>query len=495
LHNASFGGIAIHNKGVILDCNQGLSNITGFSQNELLGMDGLLLICDDTRQKVIDNIESGFEKPYEVIGLRKDGTRYPLRLVGKNIPYKGEQVRVVEFRDITEQKETEIELIRAKEKAEESDRLKSAFLANMSHEIRTPMNGILGFTDLLRIQDLSSDKRDSYIEIIHRSGQRLLDTVNDIVEISKIEAGLVVVNKSEFNINNEIEELIKFFRPQAEEKGLILIFEKPVIKYNAIVNTDIRKFESILTNLIKNAIKFTDEGIICVGASVNANKIDCYVKDTGIGIPHDRLEAVFNRFEQADIKDLRAKQGSGLGLAISKAYIEILGGKIMLQSQENEGSEFRFTIPNLKVNDVSQVETGVDVAITVANSQKSKKLRILVAEDDDISYLYLETIMAEVNCDLVRCTNGAETVKEFDSCKDFDMIIMDVKMPIMNGLDATREIRKKDKKIKIIANSAYAMPGDKEAAIEAGCNGYLTKPLRKEDILFSIGIYKENVHH
>jgi CheY-like chemotaxis protein len=356
------------------------------------------------------------------------------------------------------------------------------------------MNGILGFTDLLRIQDLSSDKRDSYIDIIHRSGQRLLDTVNDIIEISKIEAGLVVVNKSEFNINNEIEELIKFFRPQAEEKGLILIYEKPVIKYNATVNTDIRKFESILTNLIKNSIKFTDEGLICVGASVDSNTINCYVKDTGIGIPHNRLEAIFNRFEQADIKDLRAKQGSGLGLAISKAYVEMLGGKIMLQSQENEGSEFKFTIPSIKVIGNSIIDSQAEKALILSKDLKSKKLKILVAEDDDISYLYLETIMAEVNCDLIRCTNGADTVKEFESCKDFDMIIMDVKMPVMNGLDATKEIRKIDKDIKIIANSAYALPGDKEAAIIAGCNSYLTKPLRKEDILLSIGLYKENVH-
>lgn len=385
------------------------------------------------------------------------------------------------------------ELIIAKERAEESDRLKSAFLANMSHEIRTPMNGILGFTDLLRIQDLSNDKRDSYIEIIHRSGQRLLDTVNDIVEISKIEAGLVVVNKSEFNINNEIEELIKFFRPQAEWKGLILIYEKPVIKSNATVNTDIRKFESILTNLIKNAIKFTDEGLICVGASVDSNSINCYVKDTGIGIPLDRLEAVFNRFEQADIKDLRAKQGSGLGLAISKAYVEMLGGKIMLQSKENEGSEFKFTIPSIKETGDSFIKIVDGTGIIEDKDLKSKKLKILVAEDDDISYLYLETIMAEVNCDLVRCTNGVDTVKEFERCRDFDMIIMDVKMPVMNGLDATREIRKIDNDVKIIANSAYALLGDKEAALEAGCNDYLTKPLRKDNILLSIGILKENL--
>ncbi len=237
------------------------------------------------------------------------------------------------------------ELIEAKQKAKESDRLKSAFLANMSHEIRTPMNGILGFTELLLEPDLTSEQKEEYIKIVHNSGQRMLNTVTDIVEISKIEAGSVQINSEKINVNECIEELIAFFKNEAENKGLKLLIDELLPETSNKINTDLNKFNSILTNLIKNAVKYTNSGTINIGCRRNEAVLEFYVKDTGIGIPADRQSAIFERFMQADITTTRAFDGSGLGLAISKSYIEMLGGKIWVQSKEGVGSTFYISLP------------------------------------------------------------------------------------------------------------------------------------------------------
>lgn len=242
-----------------------------------------------------------------------------------------------------ERKLHEEELVKALENAKESDRLKSAFLANMSHEIRTPMSGILGFSDLLKKPDLSLEKQQKYIEIIEKSGQRMLSTINDIMDISKIEAGLMKVSKSNVNISEKVEELFAFFKPEAAHKGLILRLKCNLEPEE--INTDEQKLVSILTNLIKNAIKFTPSGSVEISCSKNKNLLEFCVKDTGIGIPSNRQAHIFDRFIQADIEDKAAHQGSGLGLAISKSYVEMLGGTIWLTSEEGTGSAFYFSIP------------------------------------------------------------------------------------------------------------------------------------------------------
>jgi len=238
------------------------------------------------------------------------------------------------------------DLVKAKERAEESDHLKSAFLANMSHEIRTPMNGILGFTNLLKKPDLSSEKKDKFIDIIHSSGKRMLNTVNDIVEISKIEAGLITTNFEEANILTRVEEIVQFFQEEASEKGIkVIIDDEKNLPEKIIVVTDPRKFDGILINLVKNAIKFTKAGSVAVEINNDEHNLHLAVKDTGMGIPKERQKAIFNRFEQAENTETRKFEGSGLGLAITTSYVEILKGKIWLESEIGKGSTFYVTLP------------------------------------------------------------------------------------------------------------------------------------------------------
>lgn len=726
LHNASFGGIAIHDKGLILECNNGLSEITAYDRDELIGMDGLLLISDDTRDMVMRNIQAAYENPYEAKGIRKNGEVYPLRLEAREIPYKGKKVRVVEFRDITEQKEAENklreseemlrnifnnstsviyshdinnvvnyvsprieevlgytqdeakvnwtnllsdnplneiayqntikaietgekqeayeleflhksgkkviveareapvvrngktvsivgifnditerkhiedefrllvkrhqlatesadigiweldlkknvlvwdkqmfdlygikpedfggayeawkagvhpddiersdrevqaaivgekdfhtqfrviwpngeihyieaqaliikdpdgvpesmigvnwniterikaeqELIEAKERAEESDRLKSAFLANMSHEIRTPMNGILGFTELLKKPNLTGEQKEKYIDIIKRSGDRMLDTVNDIIDISKIDADQVEMSKSDVFIHEELETQYEFFNREASLKGIELLLINNLQKNSTIV-TDKLKLESIFSNLIKNAIKYTDQGTIEIVCSRKDSMLEFSITDTGIGIPSNRIGSIFNRFEQADIEDARAHEGSGLGLSIAKAYVEMLGGSIDVISKIGVGSTFSFTLPWVEKKQVDKYESIKEKK----RNTNYNKINILIAEDDDISFEHLEVILESKALSLVRTVTGKEAVEYVKNNTNVDLILMDVKMPIMDGYEATKAIRKFNKDVIIIAQTAYALIGDREKAIAAGCNDYITKPI------------------
>jgi PAS domain S-box-containing protein len=260
--------------------------------------------------------------------------------------------------DISESKFSElalkvknIELIRAKDKAEESDQLKSAFLSNMSHEIRTPMNGILGFSELLKEPNLTGETQREYINIIEKSGKRMLNILNDIVSISKIESGLMEVNIQETDINEQIDFIHSFFKLEIEGKGIRFLVKNSLEGKEAYIQSDSEKIYGILTNLIKNAIKFTKEGTIELGCRLKtekeSSKLEFYIKDTGIGIPKDRQKPIFDRFIQADVSGKMAYQGAGLGLSISKAYVELLGGEIWTESKEGKGSIFYFTLPYL----------------------------------------------------------------------------------------------------------------------------------------------------
>ncbi len=431
---------------------------------------------------------------YEFKIIAKDGTEKWVFLNGSLIEYHGKPAGLISIADMTSHKEIEQDLIFAKEKAEESDRLKSAFLANMSHEIRTPMNGILGFSELLKMPGLAGEKQQEYIGIIKKSGDRMLNIINDIVDISKIESGQMQVLLSDTNINEQLDFLYAFFKPEAVNKGIELSYQSGLPHIKSIINTDKEKVIALLTNLVKNAIKYTDQGTIefgytlkpivkpstrdivqSSGRALETHEVEFYVKDTGIGVPADRQQAIFDRFIQADIADTRAFQGAGLGLSIAKAYSEMLGGKIWVESEEGKGSTFYFTIPYNPVVNVNPA--GITFTPLGVTNDQTKKLKILIVEDDETSVLLLMLILKEYSRETLVVTTGVDAIEECRLNPDIDLVMMDIKMPVLDGYEAARQIREFNKDVVIIAQTAYGLSGDDDKAIAAGCNDYLAKPL------------------
>jgi PAS domain S-box-containing protein len=378
-------------------------------------------------------------------------------------------------------------LIHAKEKAEESDRLKTAFLANMSHEIRTPMNGIMGFLQLLNDVDLTSDDRQYYFEIINKSGERLLSTINDIIEISKIESGQLNVVFNNVNIREILNFHYKFFLKQTEEKGISLHLKNDEEIANVIVS-DQHILDGVLTNLIKNAIKFTDSGEIEFGAFLKEEAIVFYVKDTGTGISKNRQEAIFERFVQADLDYKRPHEGSGLGLSIVKAYSHLIKGEVWVESEEGRGSTFYFALPYIPV--ISNPEVQKDKSTSV-DDEKSHK--ILIAEDDEISYKLLEKILSDEKFSIIHVWNGEDAVCVMRDNPEISMILMDLRMPLTDGLEAAKKIRQFNKSVKIVAVTINAFSIDKEIALNSGCDDYILKPVDKKTLMSTIKKHLVNI--
>ncbi len=372
------------------------------------------------------------------------------------------------------------DLVQAKLKAEESDRLKSAFLANMSHEIRTPMNAILGFLSLLKEPRFDEEQRAEFIDVVNKSGHRLLETINDIIEFSKIEAGQIEINHEEVDLSEIIHNYYQLFLPQVKEKGLILNLSENIPEGQARVYADRHKLEGVLINLINNAIKFTNKGSIEIGYYLKDNEVVFYVKDTGIGIPKNRQKVVFDRFVQADLEITRPHEGSGLGLSIAKAYVEALGGSIWLESIPGTGSTFYFSIPDVHYEKKKKVQ---DKDVDEHSVPQLPNLTILVAEDDDMGFYFLQTIFNKEGIRTLHATTGEEAIELFRSHNDIDLILMDIKMPGMGGLEATKTIKKEKPEMPVIAVTAFALPGDREKILRSGCDEYISKPFKKEEIL------------
>lgn len=371
------------------------------------------------------------------------------------------------------------ELTEARKNAEESDHLKSAFLANMSHEIRTPMNGIIGFSELLKDNNLSEEKRQYFADIVIDSSRQLLNIVNDILDISRIETGKVALSKEKVNINELFNILYAFFEPQAGLKKIKLTVSKELNDDQSVVVTDRTRLRQILTNLLNNALKFTQKGEVKFGYKVVNQNFEFFVSDTGIGIQKELFEKIFEPFRQANIEITNIFGGTGLGLTISRKLTELLGGHIWLESEPGSGSIFYFTLP---------IETGTEKkqAQTVQKKKDHKTiydLVILVVEDDEVNYMFLETILSKNKIRAIRALNGVEAVEICGKNPDIDMVLMDIKIPFMNGYEATRQIKKIRPNLPVIAQTAYAMPEDKNKALVAGCDGYIAKPIIKNELI------------
>lgn len=386
------------------------------------------------------------------------------------------------------------ELKLAKEKAEESDRLKSAFLANLSHEIRTPMNAIMGFAGLLDNNELSEENRKKYVEIIKNSGKYLLSIINDILEISQIEAGQVELNKNRVEVNAFMKSIYDVFKISVEQsnKNIKFRLQTIVTETPLIFNTDEVKLNQIIINLLTNALKFTKEGEILLGYENNSNnEITFFVKDTGVGISPENHIVIFERFRQLEDNNTGNSPGSGLGLPITKAYVEMMEGSIKLISAENEGSEFRITFPFNQPGRTIKPEIKMPETKPVVRTANGKKV-ILVAEDEEINWFFIEQVLSRYNYKLIRVENGKEAVDICKNNNNIDLVLMDIKMPIMNGYEALEEIRKFNPKLPVIAQTAYALPNDIEK-MKLVFDDYITKPINRQLLIEKIATVKASL--
>jgi len=386
-------------------------------------------------------------------------------------------------RDITKQKKAENELINSKEKAEESDRLKSAFLANMSHEIRTPMNGIIGFTEMLNSEELSKEEKRYYSEIIKDSTSQLLRIINDILDLSRIEAQQLKIDKYTFNISklmNEVYHEFELYKNKNNKPGIDFRLKH---KYTdqCYIYSDKHRLRQILTNLLNNAFKFTDTGYIEFGYTVKDNHtIQFKVKDTGIGISREFQKIIFQRFRQVDESMSKTYGGSGLGLCIVKGLVELLGGKVWINSTPGIGSSFYFTISHA-VNE----ETLLIDDTYKETTKKFNNKTILVVEDEDLNVLYFKELFKDAKLNCLFAKDAKEAIQFVRDNSKIDLVLMDIKLPGMDGYKATRKVKEFRKDLPVIAQTACAYNEDKIKCFEAGCDDYISKPINK-DVLYDI---------
>jgi PAS domain S-box-containing protein len=486
----------------VIRCNQEFSNIFGYYQDEIAGKPINSLIVPDSLSeeglRLTNTVASGDIVMHETIRQRKDKSIVQVSILGKPIYFKGGKLAVYGiYRDISDRKRVEEELVHksneieaqneeyriineelytAKQKAEESDRLKSAFLANMSHEIRTPMNGILGFSQLLVNPNVPEVDVKQYVDVIQSCGNQLLSIINDLIDISKIEANQVAIIESDTNVNDTLYEQFLLFHDKAEQKGVSLKYSFDLSDEKSSIVTDSGRLKQILTNLIGNALKFTYDGYVNFGYTFKDNYLEFFVEDSGIGISADNYKVIFERFNQVETTISQQFGGTGLGLAISKAFVNKMGGEIWVESEFGRGSKFLFTIPYKPAKSVIESENNRTLTLLEGVPHGAK---ILVAEDDDINFFYLKEMLSVYPVEVLRASNGHKAIELVMENPSIDIVLMDIKMPGMDGHEATREVKKIRRDLPVIAQTAYAFSSDREKAYAAGCDDYISKPINR----------------
>lgn len=378
-------------------------------------------------------------------------------------------------------------LVLLKDKMEESNHLKTAFIANMSHEFRTPMNGIIGFSELLKEDDnIDVETRKKYFTIIQQSGRVLLNLVDDIIDISKIESSKLRLNFNEFRLNEILDDLLSFFiseRDGIKKNKIKILLEKEYDYQDLVIYSDKNRIRQVLYNLLNNALKFTSEGIIKFGYYVEMPYLVFFVKDTGIGLTNDEQEIIFEKFRQLEDYGTRRFGGSGIGLSLSRGIVENLNGEIWVDSEKDKGSTFYFSIP-YQTLDETKKEKEINTSETAVYEWPNKT--ILIVEDSMISYQLLTKFLGKSKVNFLHAEDGAKAVKICKTTDRIDLILMDVQLPIMNGLDATKAIKTFRPNLPIIAQTANALADDRKNILNAGCNDYIAKPINRTELFEKI---------
>lgn len=472
--------ILVHTRERILFANPSTLKLFGAdSFEQIRDIDLLSLVEENHREPARETINKVYETraaqgyfESKFLNLKKE--TIDVEVIGIPITYMGKPAIQTIARDITLRKKMENELIKAKEKAEESDHLKTAFLHNISHEIRTPMNAIVGFSALMSEPDLTPENQQSYLKVIIESSDQLLAIVNDIIEISNIEVGILKENLNDIDLNSQMMLLYQQFNPKAREKGIEFRLHTSLSGNRAMIETDGLKLAQILSNLLNNAFKFTQKGKIIFGYTPEGNYLEFFVSDTGIGIHEDQFEKIFDRFYQVESSATRAYEGTGLGLSISQAYVKFLGGRIWLSSIPGKGTTFYFTLPYKH----SKKQYIIEMESAERKSKPVPEKSVLIAEDDDNNFYLMKELLSDLNLNIIRASNGMEAVDAFKTGEKIDLVLMDIKMPLMDGYEATRQILENKPDARILAQTAYA--DDEIKAIESGCMGFISKPFIKD---------------
>ncbi len=465
--------------GKIVDANNSALEYYGYTHEEItkLFVHSINTLTEKEVEQELERSAKNQKNHYHFKHILKNGGTRSVEVYSGKVVLNNEELIYSIIHDISKQVEAEAELILAKEKAEESDRLKSAFLANLSHEIRTPMNGIIGFTDLLRNPDLNSENKNKFIDIVHSSSNYLLSIINDIVEISHLETNQIEVNETAFDVDElmaEIKGAMYFNIP----KNIEFIYEEPEEKLGTKLVADRVKVKQVIINLLNNSIKNTSIGQIKFGYEWESNNITIFVEDTGRGIEKINHDIIFDRFRQLTDENDTRLNGSGLGLSISKSYVEMMGGNIWVESEINKGAKFMFNLP-LK----SQPWDGEVLFSTNSINDGKTTKNILIAEDDDANYEYLKIVLKKAGKNVMRANNGFEAIEMCKFNPSIDFVLMDIKMPQLDGIEAVKQIKEIRPDLIIVAQTAYALKNDEIKIMASGFDGYLSKPIRKEKLL------------
>ncbi|MFA6128661.1 MAG: PAS domain S-box protein [Bacteroidales bacterium] len=468
--------------------NSKFAEITGYTHDEIIQQNPRVLKSGDMSpeyyKQLWQTITSGKEWHGEFHNRKKNGELYwELASISPILNASGTITHFLAIKeDITDLKKTELELLKAKEKAEASNRLKTEFLHNMSHEVRTPMNGIIGFSQLLDDPDLSTEKQKQFAKIIINNSEQLLRIIDDILEISQLETKQIKAVDQKVCLNVLLLELFSVFDCKAKEKRIPLYIKKGLPDNESNILTDKSRLRKILTNLLENSLKFTFNGFIEMGYQLIHNKIEIYVKDTGIGINQEKQEIIFDRFSKEDKGRSKLYGGLGLGLSIAKENAELLDGEITLKSETGKGSTFYVTIPYRPVP--LNNETKEPGIISKIKRKKNDPITILVAEDEEVNYLFIETLLDKttLNIKTLHAKNGQEAVEICKNNKEINLVLMDIKMPGMNGYEATIQIKKNRPDLPVIAQTAYSTEEDRNSSKLAGCDDYISKPISEKTL-------------